>query len=94
MYRYIFDTQAIHTDNQDIIKIAIHERYTNNYRKIDDIPSKKRHPGMKQTTVYHHFSTNMITKKHYFTENITTLQQHCNKRATICDKMPFFEIKN
>ena len=49
---------------------------------------------MKQTTVYHYFSTNMITKKHYFTENITTLQQHCNKRATICDKMPFFEISN
>ena len=23
-----FDTQTIHTDNQDIIKIAIHERYT------------------------------------------------------------------
>ena len=65
-----FDTQTIHTDNQDIIKIAIHERYTklhenftNNRHQIDDIPSKKRHPGMKQTTVYHYFSANMITKK-------------------------------
>ena len=52
---------------------SIHDRYTNYYRQIDDIPWSKRHPGMKQTTVYHHFSINMITKKHYFTENITTL---------------------
>ena len=29
-----FDTQTIHTDNQDIIKIAIHERYTNDTRII------------------------------------------------------------
>ena len=49
---------------------------------------------MKQTTVYHHFSTNMIAKKQYYTENITTLQQHCNKRATICDKIPLFETNN
>ena len=67
------DTQTIHTNIQPITKIAIHDRYTNYYRQIDDIPWSKRHPGMKQTTVYHHFSINMITKKHYFTENITTL---------------------
>ena len=41
----------------------LHENFTNNRHQIDDIPSKKRHPGMKQTTVYHYFSANMITKK-------------------------------
>ena len=35
----------------------------------------------------------MIAKKQIPTENITTLQQHCNKRATICKKIPLFEIK-
>ena len=94
MYRYTFNTQTIHTNIQYITKIAIHDRYTNYYKRIDDIPSKKRHSGIKQTTVYHCFSTNMIAKKQIPTENITTLQQHCNKRATICKKIPLFEIKN
>jgi hypothetical protein len=31
-----FDTQTIHTDNQDIIKIAIHERYTNDTQTIHE----------------------------------------------------------
>ena len=66
MYRYIF----VHNSYTLTFKLlenshtrTIHKRYTNYRHQIDDIPSKPRDPGMKQTTVYHHFSANMIAKK-------------------------------